>query len=173
MSFMAQTTRECEVKALRLSRRHRGNTEGERDGVGIGEPLRPPIRAVRGAPCAGRWQHRAAGRQQEPDCDASYVTLSVPTVVQKYYSLVPACRCGEHEVRHICRYHGRQAGEEELQSAEDKVRRVWCPWEGCSFHQRGTAAVSVAPVCHAFVCLTAEAGEDLDWSEPLVGQGHC
>ncbi|XP_072193522.1 A-kinase-interacting protein 1 isoform X1 [Excalfactoria chinensis] len=47
------------------------------------------------------------------------VTLSVPTAVQKYYSMVPACRCGEHEVKHICRYHGRQTGEEELQSSED------------------------------------------------------
>ncbi|XP_072193524.1 A-kinase-interacting protein 1 isoform X2 [Excalfactoria chinensis] len=38
---------------------------------------------------------------------------------EKYYSMVPACRCGEHEVKHICRYHGRQTGEEELQSSED------------------------------------------------------
>lgn len=36
---------------------------------------------------------------------------------QKYYSLLPARSCGENEVKHICRYHGRQAGEEELESS--------------------------------------------------------
>ncbi|NXJ15895.1 AKIP1 protein, partial [Odontophorus gujanensis] len=51
-----------------------------------------------------------------------YVTLSVPTVVQKYYSLVPACRHRENEAKHICRYHGRQPAQE-LESSEDQVSR--------------------------------------------------
>ncbi|XP_010709227.1 A-kinase-interacting protein 1 [Meleagris gallopavo] len=37
---------------------------------------------------------------------------------EKYYSLVPDYRCGENEVKHICRYHGRHEGE--LESAEDQ-----------------------------------------------------
>uniref|UniRef100_A0A8C2SZE4 A-kinase interacting protein 1 n=1 Tax=Coturnix japonica TaxID=93934 RepID=A0A8C2SZE4_COTJA len=40
----------------------------------------------------------------------------------KYYSLLPARSCGENEVKHICRYHGRQAGEEELESSLEPVR---------------------------------------------------
>ncbi|NXO53921.1 AKIP1 protein, partial [Aramus guarauna] len=40
---------------------------------------------------------------------------------QKYYSFMAACRCKEHEIKHICRYHGRQAGERELESSEEEV----------------------------------------------------
>ncbi|NXH70495.1 AKIP1 protein, partial [Hydrobates tethys] len=46
---------------------------------------------------------------------------SVSIVVQKYYSFMAACRCKEHEIKHICRYHGRQAGERELESSEEQV----------------------------------------------------
>ncbi|NWJ02412.1 AKIP1 protein, partial [Crypturellus undulatus] len=50
-----------------------------------------------------------------------YLILSFSFPVQKYYSLVPACRCKEHEIRHICRYHSRQAGEGGLEAAEEEV----------------------------------------------------
>ncbi|NXC70861.1 AKIP1 protein, partial [Anhinga anhinga] len=40
---------------------------------------------------------------------------------QKYYSFTAACRCKEHEIKHICRYHGRQAEERELESSEEEV----------------------------------------------------
>ncbi|NWX52188.1 AKIP1 protein, partial [Steatornis caripensis] len=49
------------------------------------------------------------------------ILLSVSIVVQKYYSFTAACRCKEHEIKHICRYHGRQAEERELESSKDKV----------------------------------------------------
>uniref|UniRef100_A0A8V0ZL76 A-kinase interacting protein 1 n=1 Tax=Gallus gallus TaxID=9031 RepID=A0A8V0ZL76_CHICK len=39
---------------------------------------------------------------------------------ESYYSLVPACRRREHEVKHICRYHGRQAGGEEPEPSLDR-----------------------------------------------------
>ncbi|XP_009287076.1 PREDICTED: A-kinase-interacting protein 1 [Aptenodytes forsteri] len=39
---------------------------------------------------------------------------------EKYYSFMAACRCKEHEIKHICRYHGRQAGERELESSEEE-----------------------------------------------------
>ncbi|KAF1448151.1 AKIP1 protein, partial [Pygoscelis papua] len=47
--------------------------------------------------------------------------FSVSIVFQKYYSFTAACRCKEHEIKHICRYHGRQAGERELESSEEEV----------------------------------------------------
>ncbi|NXC50876.1 AKIP1 protein, partial [Penelope pileata] len=37
-----------------------------------------------------------------------------------YYSFVPARSCQEQELKHICRYHSRQTGEEELESAEEQ-----------------------------------------------------
>ncbi|NXJ31896.1 AKIP1 protein, partial [Ciconia maguari] len=43
------------------------------------------------------------------------------SIVQKYYSFLGACGCKEHEIKHICRYHGRQAGERELESEEEEV----------------------------------------------------
>ncbi|NXJ82231.1 AKIP1 protein, partial [Trogon melanurus] len=46
---------------------------------------------------------------------------SVSIVVQKYYSIMAACKCKEHEIKHICRYHGRQAGKRELASSEEEV----------------------------------------------------
>ncbi|NWS65895.1 AKIP1 protein, partial [Crotophaga sulcirostris] len=45
------------------------------------------------------------------------------SVVQKYYSSVAACRCKEHEIKHICRYHGRQAGERKLEFSKEEVSR--------------------------------------------------
>ncbi|NXA44498.1 AKIP1 protein, partial [Nothocercus julius] len=53
-----------------------------------------------------------------------YLILSFPFAVQKYYSSVPACRCKEHEIRHICRYHSRQAGERGLEAAQEEVSAV-------------------------------------------------
>ncbi|NWS47972.1 AKIP1 protein, partial [Probosciger aterrimus] len=47
--------------------------------------------------------------------------FSVSVVVQKYYSSMATCTCKEHEIKHICRYHSRQAGKRELESSEDKV----------------------------------------------------
>ncbi|NWX19463.1 AKIP1 protein, partial [Aegotheles bennettii] len=49
-----------------------------------------------------------------------HIIFSV-SVVQKYYSFTAACRCKEHEIKHICRYHGRQAGERKLESFEEEV----------------------------------------------------
>ncbi|NXW42375.1 AKIP1 protein, partial [Nyctiprogne leucopyga] len=48
------------------------------------------------------------------------IIFSVSVVVQKYYSFRAAGRCKEHEIKHICRYHGRQAGERELETSEEE-----------------------------------------------------
>lgn len=50
-----------------------------------------------------------------------HVMFSVPVAVQEYYRCVPAWSCNEHEVKHICRYHRRQAGEEELKPSKEEV----------------------------------------------------
>ncbi|NXW60762.1 AKIP1 protein, partial [Eurystomus gularis] len=50
-----------------------------------------------------------------------HLIFSVCTVVQKYYNFTAACRCKEHEIKHICRYHGRQTGETELESSKEEV----------------------------------------------------
>ncbi|XP_034625965.1 A-kinase-interacting protein 1 isoform X1 [Trachemys scripta elegans] len=39
---------------------------------------------------------------------------------EKYYSYVPASRCQENEIKHICRYHSRQAAENLLQTLEQE-----------------------------------------------------
>ncbi|NWR84754.1 AKIP1 protein, partial [Furnarius figulus] len=50
-----------------------------------------------------------------------HIIFCVSVVVQKYYSFVPAPRCKEHELKHMCKYHGRQAGERGLESMEEEV----------------------------------------------------
>ncbi|NXK79587.1 AKIP1 protein, partial [Amazona guildingii] len=47
--------------------------------------------------------------------------FSVSVVVQKYYSSMATCTCKEHEIKHICRYHARQAGKRERESSVEKV----------------------------------------------------
>ncbi|NXW91930.1 AKIP1 protein, partial [Alopecoenas beccarii] len=48
-----------------------------------------------------------------------HIISSVSVVVQKYYSFVAACKRKEHEIKHICRYHGKQAREKELDSSKE------------------------------------------------------
>ncbi|NXU70917.1 AKIP1 protein, partial [Oreotrochilus melanogaster] len=48
---------------------------------------------------------------------------SVSVVVQVYYGFTAACRCKEHEIKHICRYHSRQEGHRQLESSEEEVIR--------------------------------------------------
>ncbi|XP_025926487.1 A-kinase-interacting protein 1, partial [Apteryx rowi] len=57
--------------------------------------------------------------------DAAFATVAAlleraARQCEKYYSLVPACRCKEHEIKHICRYHSRQASEKVLEAAEEE-----------------------------------------------------
>ncbi|NXG12602.1 AKIP1 protein, partial [Sakesphorus luctuosus] len=50
----------------------------------------------------------------------------VSVVVQKYYSFVAAPGRKEHEMKHICKYHSRQAGERGLESMEEEVIMKFC-----------------------------------------------
>ncbi|NXN28937.1 AKIP1 protein, partial [Nycticryphes semicollaris] len=46
---------------------------------------------------------------------------SLYLVAQKYYSFTAACRRKEHEIKHICRYHGSQGIE--VESSKEEVSR--------------------------------------------------
>ncbi|KYO22054.1 A-kinase-interacting protein 1 isoform X3 [Alligator mississippiensis] len=43
---------------------------------------------------------------------------------EKYYSSVPACRCRENEIKHVCRYHNRQAAENLLKALEKEKNKT-------------------------------------------------
>uniref|UniRef100_A0A8C3SLL6 A-kinase interacting protein 1 n=1 Tax=Chelydra serpentina TaxID=8475 RepID=A0A8C3SLL6_CHESE len=43
---------------------------------------------------------------------------------EKYYSYVPASRCQENEIKHICRYHSRHAAENLLQTLGQEARKA-------------------------------------------------
>ncbi|KAM6308312.1 A-kinase-interacting protein 1 [Aegotheles albertisi] len=77
-----------------------------------------------------RARRRRAGRPPGPGEDLERLRAAFASVVsllsqatrecEKYYSFTAACRCKEHEIKHICRYHGRQAGERKLESFEEE-----------------------------------------------------
>ncbi|XP_027740310.1 A-kinase-interacting protein 1 [Empidonax traillii] len=43
---------------------------------------------------------------------------------EKYYSFVGAPRCKEHEIKHICKYHGRQAEERDVEEERTEASRA-------------------------------------------------
>ncbi|XP_054682875.1 A-kinase-interacting protein 1 [Grus americana] len=81
---------------------------------------------------ARRRRRRPAGRllASAPEEDSERLSAAFASIVnlmnqatkecEKYYSFMAACKCKEHEIKHICRYHGRQAGETELESSEEE-----------------------------------------------------
>ncbi|KAM6408359.1 A-kinase-interacting protein 1 [Rhynochetos jubatus] len=81
---------------------------------------------------ARRRRQRPAGQlpASAPEEDSERLSAAFTSIVnlmnqatkecEKYYSFTAACRCTEHEIKHICRYHDRQAGERELESSEEE-----------------------------------------------------
>uniref|UniRef100_A0A8B9T315 A-kinase-interacting protein 1 n=1 Tax=Anas platyrhynchos TaxID=8839 RepID=A0A8B9T315_ANAPL len=66
-------------------------------------------------------------RAREPPARLSAAFASLGGLLQRaaaeceeYYRCVPAWSCNEHEVKHICRYHSRQAGEEEFKPSKEE-----------------------------------------------------
>ncbi|NWW73796.1 AKIP1 protein, partial [Climacteris rufus] len=51
---------------------------------------------------------------------ASHIIFSVSVAVQKYYGGMAARKCKQHEVRHFCKYHGRQR-EIEVEPTEEEL----------------------------------------------------
>ncbi|XP_071415614.1 A-kinase-interacting protein 1 isoform X2 [Pithys albifrons albifrons] len=78
---------------------------------------------------ARRRRRRAAG----PEEDSERLSAAFDSIMklmsqaskecEKYYSFVAAPGCKEHEMKHICKYHGRQAGERGQESMEEEVSR--------------------------------------------------
>ncbi|NXF48632.1 AKIP1 protein, partial [Oceanites oceanicus] len=97
-----------------------------------------------------------------------HIIFSLSIVVQKYYNFMAACRCKEHEIKHICRYHGRQAGERELESSEEeRTEDSVAPSQAQTFQQRTRQAskdiyIEVSPGTYS---VTAT-------SEDMVQQTH-
>ncbi|XP_071415613.1 A-kinase-interacting protein 1 isoform X1 [Pithys albifrons albifrons] len=75
---------------------------------------------------ARRRRRRAAG----PEEDSERLSAAFDSIMklmsqaskecEKYYSFVAAPGCKEHEMKHICKYHGRQAGERGQESMEEE-----------------------------------------------------
>ncbi|XP_050753747.1 A-kinase-interacting protein 1 [Gymnogyps californianus] len=106
---------------------------------------------------ARRRRRRPAGRlpASAPEEDSERLSAAFASIVnlmnqatkecEKYYSFMAACRCKEHEIKHICRYHGRQAGERELESSKEERIEV-------------SVAPSQAQICQQ---RTRQASEDI------------
>ncbi|XP_064921386.1 A-kinase-interacting protein 1 isoform X3 [Columba livia] len=83
-----------------------------------------------------RARRRPAGARagSGPEEDSEHLNAAFASIVnlmneatkecEKYYSFVAASKCKEHEIKHICRYHGRQAGEKELESSKEVTRQA-------------------------------------------------
>ncbi|XP_075569422.1 A-kinase-interacting protein 1 [Pelecanus crispus] len=94
-----------------------------------------------------RRRRRPAGRvpASAPEEDSERLSAAFASIVnlmnratrecEKYYSFMAACRCKEHEIKHICRYHGRQAGERELESSEERTEDSVAPTQAQTCQQ--------------------------------------
>ncbi|XP_052666634.1 A-kinase-interacting protein 1 [Harpia harpyja] len=106
---------------------------------------------------ARRRRRRPAGRlpASAPEEDSERLSAAFASIVnlmnqatkecEKYYSFMAACRCKEHEIKHICRYHGRQAGQRELESSQEE-------------RTEASVALSQAQTCQQH---TRQASEDI------------
>ncbi|NXA11775.1 AKIP1 protein, partial [Sapayoa aenigma] len=97
-----------------------------------------------------------------------HIIFCVSTVVQKYYSDVAAPTCKDHEIKHICKYHGRQAGEREPESMEEeRTEASVAPSQAQTCHQRTRQAskdfyIEVSPGIYSITAV----------SEDMVQQTH-
>ncbi|NWU88867.1 AKIP1 protein, partial [Upupa epops] len=85
----------------------------------------------------------------------------------KYYSLVAACKCKEHEIKHICRYHGRQTGRRLLESSKEEVNSCvsFSQTRTCQQHTREASKDIYIEVSPGTYSVTAT-------SEDMVQQTH-
>ncbi|KAM4667139.1 A-kinase-interacting protein 1 isoform 2-T2 [Amazona ochrocephala] len=103
--------------------------EGARAGRTAGLARNVLERARRRRWAAGR-DPRAASDAEE---DSERLNAAFSSIVnlmnqaskecEKYYSSMATCTCKEHEIKHICRYHARQAGKRERESSVEKARQ--------------------------------------------------
>ncbi|XP_069713743.1 A-kinase-interacting protein 1 isoform X1 [Phaenicophaeus curvirostris] len=136
-------------------------------------------RAGRTAGLARAVLERARGRRPAagPEEDSERLSAAFASIVnlmnqatrecEKYYSLVAACRCKEHEVKHICRYHGRQTREREPEFSKERTEASVAPsraWT-CQQHTRKPSEDIYIEVSPGTYSVTAT-------SEDMVQQTH-
>ncbi|XP_068004134.1 A-kinase-interacting protein 1 [Melanerpes formicivorus] len=128
-----------------------------------------------------RRRRRPAGRvlpASAPEEDSERLNAAFASIVnllnqatkecEKYYSFVAACKYKEHEIKHICRYHGRQAHERELASEEEeRTEAAVAPSQGqtCQQHPRQASEDIYIEVSPGTYSVTAT-------SEDMVQQTH-
>ncbi|KAM6359581.1 A-kinase-interacting protein 1 isoform 5-T5 [Alca torda] len=137
----------------------------------------------RGRPCLQKCneinkKHRGAatlngGRIEEDSERLSAAFTSIVNLMnqatrecEKYYSFTAACRCKEHEIKHICRYHGRQeikveSSEEEMTEASVAASQA----QTCQQHARKASKDIYIEVSPGTYSVTAT-------SEDMVQQTH-
>ncbi|XP_059682017.1 A-kinase-interacting protein 1 [Gavia stellata] len=105
--------------------------EGARAGrtAGLARAVLERARRRRRRP-VGRVPASASASASAPEEESERLSAAFASIVnlmnqaskecEKYYCFTAACRFKEHEIKHICRYHGRQAGERELESSEEE-----------------------------------------------------
>ncbi|XP_053924946.1 A-kinase-interacting protein 1 isoform X1 [Cuculus canorus] len=137
-------------------------------------------RAGRTAGLARAVLERARGRRPAaaPEEDSERLSAAFASIAnlmnqatrecEKYYSFVAACRCKEHEVKHICRYHGRQAWDRETEfSKEERTEASVVPRRArtCQQHTRKASKDIYIEVSPGTYSVTAT-------SEDMVQQTH-
>ncbi|NXP27389.1 AKIP1 protein, partial [Scytalopus superciliaris] len=96
-----------------------------------------------------------------------HIIFCVSIVVQKYYSCVAVPRCKEHELRHVCKYHGRQTREKGVESMEERTEASEAPSQPQTCQQRIRQAskdfyIEVSPGIYSVTAV----------SEDMVQQTH-
>ncbi|NXS97677.1 AKIP1 protein, partial [Jacana jacana] len=92
---------------------------------------------------------------------------SLYLIAQKYYSLTAACRCKEHEIKHICRYHGSQGIEKTVSFPFQRTEASVAPSQAqtCQQHTRKASKDIYIEVSPGTYSVTAT-------SEDMVQQTH-
>ncbi|KAM6274827.1 A-kinase-interacting protein 1 [Porphyrio hochstetteri] len=129
---------------------------------------------------ARRRRPRPAGRlpASAPEEDSERLSAAFAAVVnlmnqatqecKKYYSFMAASRCKDQEIKHICRYHSRQAGDREMESSEEeRIETSAAPSQGqtCQQHMRQASEDIYIEVSPGTYSVTAT-------SEDMVQQTH-
>ncbi|XP_033917641.1 A-kinase-interacting protein 1 isoform X2 [Melopsittacus undulatus] len=145
----------------------RGGGGGRRNG----SHSRPRTRSV---PRAAEREPQPASDPEEDSERLNAAFVSIVNLMNQaskeceYYSSMATCTCKEHEIKHICRYHARQAEKRELESCEEKGAEASVPpsqaqtCQQCAREGSEDIYIEVSP---GFYSVTAT-------SEDMVQQTH-
>ncbi|XP_059578646.1 A-kinase-interacting protein 1 isoform X2 [Alligator mississippiensis] len=139
---MNQTTKECEASApttrafsacpasgVALGEKNLNWTQGAGNMIPL-DPLKRGYLLESTGSCESQLEHGVslnAGERKDLRLIpfSKFLSQLVQTTsYSKYYSSVPACRCRENEIKHVCRYHNRQAAENLLKALEKEKNKT-------------------------------------------------